>query len=112
MNVDLRDASGVLVARLLGSRIDAAVSQSLKARIAERIEGGVSRVVLDLSDVEFVDSTGLGVFLSLLKRLPASGGLVLCGCRPPVAELVRLTRLDRVLKMAPGESEALKLFEA
>lgn len=54
-------------------------------------------VVLDLRDVDFVDSTGLGVMVGLLKRLRSDGGeLVLRGVRPTTSKVLEMTGLDRV----------------
>lgn len=106
MNIELKDASGLLVAKILDRRLDAAATPDLKAKVGEWIDKGTGRIVLDLTDVEFVDSTGLGAILSILKRLPGQS-LVLAGCRPPIAELLKLTRLDRVFKVFPTQAEAV-----
>ena len=82
MNVEFKSVGGVLVARVLDKRIDAQAAPDLKAKVGGRIDQGEHRAVLDMTEVEFVDSTGLGALLSLLKRIPAGGKLVLCGCRP------------------------------
>ena len=63
-------------------------------------------MVLDLSGVDFVDSLGLGSMLSLLRRMAPAGRLVLAGCRPQVEQVVRLTRLDRVLTLRPNVADA------
>ncbi len=107
MNIELRSEKGALVVRILDRRIDAAGTAELKARVGNRIDEGDHRVVLDLGEVELLDSTGLGGLISLLKKLPPAGSLVLCGCRPPVAELIRLTRLDRIFKTFGSQAEAL-----
>ena len=52
---------------------------------------------MDLSDVEFMDSTGLGVLIGSLKRLrEADGSMVLAGIRPSVARVFEITGLDRI----------------
>jgi len=110
VNLDFRTVEGVLIGRVLDTRIDAHATPDLKAKLGERIEKGESRVVLDLSAVELVDSTGLGGMLSLLKKMPRGGNLVLFGCRPTIVELLKLTRLDRVFPIAATEREALASF--
>jgi anti-sigma B factor antagonist len=110
MNVDFSSSDGVLVAQILDRRIDALGSAALKSQVGARIAQGESQIVLDLSDVEFVDSNGLVAMLSLLKRLTPPGNMVLCGCRPAVVELMRLTRLDRVFRMCATQAEAQQAF--
>ena len=112
MNIEMEAQSQVLVARVRDARIDANAAADLKAKLIERVDQGSHRIVLDLTAVQFVDSTGLGAMLSVLKRLPPAGGLALAGCQGPVAELVKLTRLDRVFRMFPTVSEAAASFPA
>lgn len=63
--------------------------------IAQDAPGAV--VVADLTELTFLDSTGLGVLVGAHRRLRAAGGtLRLAGCRGPVAEILLITGLDRV----------------
>ena len=112
MNIDFKKAGTVLVARVTDKRIDASAAPELKAKVGARVEQGDQRLVLDLSDVEFVDSTGLGALLSVVKRMPAGGQVVLCGCRSTLVDLMRLTRLDRVFRLYPSEAEAVAAIAA
>lgn len=105
MNIELSDQNGLLVAKVLDRRLDAAAAPDLKAKVGDRIDKGAGRIVLDLTEVEFVDSTGLGAILWVLKRLPGQS-LALAGCRPSIVELLKLTRLDRVFKLYPTPAEA------
>src|SRR5262245_7820417 len=111
MNIDFKQEGAVVVARVADKRIDASAGPDLKAKCAARIEQGAQKLVLDLTDVEFVDSTGLGAILHVVKRLPG-GGVVLCGCRPTLVDLMRLTRLDRVFKLYPSQAEATAALSA
>ncbi len=105
MNIELSDTGGLLVGRIRDKRVDAAGAPDLKTKVGEWIDKGTGRMVLDLTDVEFVDSTGLGAILWILKRLPGQN-LALAGCRPSIVELLKLTRLDRVFKLFPTAAEA------
>ncbi len=108
MNIDFIFSHGVTVARLLDPRLDAAGAPDFKARVGSHLEAGTARLVLDLTAVEFVDSTGLSAILSAFRRLPADGGaLALAGCRKPVFDLIKLTRLDRVLRLFDTAEEAV-----
>lgn len=78
--------------------IDMATAPRFRQRLQSIINVGARYVVLDLSGVDFVDSTGLGVLMGAAKRVRSAGGdirLVMTGDR--LAGLVELTRLDRVL---------------
>ena len=66
------------------------------------------RVVLDLSEVEFMASAGVQVLLEVAGQLEAAGGaLVLVGPRPMVARVLNLTRSDELIAMAATVDEAL-----
>ena len=107
MNLEFSRAGTVLVVRVVDPRIDAHATPELKAKIGERIDNGEHRIVLDLANVELVDSTGLGGILSLLKRLPRGGNVVFSGCRPAVIEVLKLTRLDRVFSVVGTVQEGV-----
>jgi anti-sigma B factor antagonist len=110
MNVDFRKLGDVLVANVLDERLDAHSAGGLKKQVGEQVDRGERRIVLDLSRVRFVDSTGLGAMLSLLKRVSPAGNVVLLGGQPPLIELLRLTRLDRVFRVFASEAEASASF--
>jgi anti-sigma B factor antagonist len=108
MNIEFKSVQGVLVARILDRRIDAESAPELKARVGARMDAGAGRVVINLGEVDLVDSTGLGALLFLYKKAPRpSGGFVLCGCRPTILDLLKLTRMERVFTFLPGEAEAV-----
>jgi len=108
MNIDFTDSHGVTIAKPLDRRLDASGGADFKTRIGGRLDAGTRFLVLDLAEVEFVDSTGLSAILSVLKRVPPDGGLALAGCQKQVVELVKLTRLDRILRLFPTADEAVQ----
>jgi anti-sigma B factor antagonist len=108
MNISFANRNGVTIATLQERRLDAAGAPDFKERVGARIDAGAPRLILDLTAVDFVDSTGLSAILSLLKRVSPSGALALAGCRPPVIELLKLTRLDRVIQLYAGTEAAIR----
>jgi anti-sigma B factor antagonist len=78
--------------------VDLASAPKLAAALGDLIDRGHTRLAVDLSAVEFIDSSGLGVLVGSLKRLREEGGdLVLCGASPPVLRIIELTGLERLL---------------
>jgi anti-anti-sigma factor len=68
---------------------------------------------VDLSQLAFVDSSGLGMLVSAFKTIQqAQGKLVLFGLQPYVQKLVTITKLDRVLPIVPTQAEALEQLGA
>jgi anti-sigma B factor antagonist len=97
MNVEFEFPGGYTVAKVVSRRLDAAAAADFKSAVGDRLNLGDHHIVLDLQQVEFIDSTGLGAILSVLKKVPADGTLALACCGPNIIELIRLTRLERVL---------------
>jgi anti-sigma B factor antagonist len=96
-----------LVVSLRDKRLDAVIAVSFREALLERIEQGQHKIVLDLSNVGFLDSSGLGAVVAVLKQLGQQGCLYLCGVTPAVMAVLRLTRMDRVFKTFPTRAAAL-----
>jgi anti-sigma B factor antagonist len=88
-----------LVISLMEQRLDAVIAASFRETLVDRIDRGCRNLVLDLAQVGFMDSSGLGALVFVLKHLVHKGGrLHICGVTPGVMAVLKLTRMDRVLK--------------
>src|SRR5271154_2700182 len=96
-----------LVVKLLDSRFDASAAPFVKERIGTLIDNGHHRIALDISEVEFIDSSGLSAAVWALKRLGDDGELVIGGARGTVMSIFRLTRLDKVFRIFPDKEMAV-----
>jgi anti-sigma B factor antagonist len=90
--------NGLLV-RVEEGRIDAASAIRFKDTMREIVEGTVGRVILDLGQVQFLDSSGLGAVVSVMKILAPARSLELARVTPTVARVLQLTRMDRVMRI-------------
>lgn len=90
-----------LVVRVLSGRIDAAGAIEFKEAVREAAEQPGSPVVLDLSRVTFLDSSGLGAVVAVMKLLGPERPLQLAAVHPNVAKVFRLTRMDSVFTIHP-----------
>lgn len=81
--------------------------------VSSRLRGG-SRVLLDLGDVTYLDSSGCAAILNCWRRVgadrPGRGCLMLCGLSPEVRSIVELVRIHRILDIYETRSEALRAF--
>lgn len=107
MQLDQRNAGEALVVTPLEDRLDARVATDFKERMAELIASGNTKIVLDLSKVEFIDSSGLGAIVSSLKRMGGRGDLVVCGLQETTMTMFKLTRMDRVFQVFSNEQQAV-----
>lgn len=92
--------------------IDMNNSSHLKNFIKETyINAGKSNLIMDLSDVDYMDSSALGALLGLLRAARLNGGsLVLCGLHENLKRILKITSLEGVFKIYPNIEEALKFF--
>ncbi|HET9773141.1 MAG TPA: STAS domain-containing protein [Acidimicrobiia bacterium] len=91
----VREAGEVVV--FVRGELDMASAPALWEVLAGEIPG-TKRLVVDLKDTTFIDSSGLSIFVRALRRLRYDGGdLVLRSLRPSVHEVFRITGLDQVL---------------
>jgi anti-sigma B factor antagonist len=101
-----------MVVKLLDSRFDASTAPLVKERIGLLISNGHHRIALDISEVEFIDSSGLSAAVWALKRLGGDGELVIGGVRGTVMSIFRLTRLDKVFRVFPNKEMAVAALRA
>jgi anti-sigma B factor antagonist len=97
INLNLEKINGYSVLFVQEERIDAHNSGALKEVILHLIEQGEVKIVVQLEQVRFIDSSGLGALLSGHKNAAAkSGKLALACCKPQVLSMFELTRLNRI----------------
>jgi len=108
MELDIKqNMSGDLCELTLTGEIDVYTAPSLKKELVELIEGGCSNVIVDLEGVAFIDSSGLGVLVSGLRRARERDGSVRIVCsRDSVLKIFRITGLDKVFPIFPNIAEA------
>ncbi|OGR24037.1 MAG: anti-anti-sigma factor [Desulfuromonadales bacterium GWD2_54_10] len=92
-------------------RLDAHNSDELKAEMNRIFERGTKDILLDLKEVRFIDSSGLGVLVSGFKNASTrQGSLRLCGLQTQVKSMFELTRLHRVFDIFQTVDEALESY--
>jgi anti-sigma B factor antagonist len=99
------EAVGAAVVVHLQGELDLYNAEELRSTLAETIAGGPARIVIDLADVEFVDSTALGVLLEAHARL-APGTLQLARPRLETRRALQVSGLDRRLPVFDSIDQA------
>jgi anti-sigma B factor antagonist len=104
VNVSERDACAVLA---VTGELDVATAPQLRQEAVRLTTAGHVHLVIDLSGVDFLDSTGLGVIVGVLKRARTHGGeLAVAGAENHVRKVFEITRLSDVLPMYATVDEA------
>ena len=92
-----------------GGELDLYTSERLHEKIADALEQGGRRLLVDLTGVSFMDSTALGVLVNAAKALRSSGGqLVLVADDPRVTRVFEITGLQRVFRVESSLPEAVQ----
>jgi len=85
--------------------------QELKQQVLEQLEGGDLKFVIDFANTGYIDSSGLGVLVSLSKKIREQGGeLRLSSLNDDLRTLFELTKLDTLFRIADDKGQALEGF--
>lgn len=91
----------------LEGEIDLHRSPQIKETLQPLLEQKLQRILIDMSEVDYIDSSGLAMFIETLQRVGAYGGRFgLFGLRDSVRSIFEIARLDQVFQIFPDESAA------
>jgi len=110
--VEHRVEKGLTIVTISGE-IDVFTSPRLRERLLDIIDDGALHLVVDLSEVTFLDSTGLGVLVGVYHRLRArEGSMSFVGVNERVRRVFRITQLTKIFMLHRTLEEALAAHEA
>lgn len=111
MNAIIEKCDDIVVVDVANESIDASNSGDFKHDLEAAFEDN-TRIVLDLSHVEFVDSAGLGAMVWALKQLTSRGGdMCLCNVNGSVRALFELVRMHKLVSVFNSRDEAIVSFK-
>ena len=113
MQIDVSEQHGATVVKPADHRIDIEVAGELRTALLDLIDGGRRNLVVDLGEVSFIDSSGLGALVSALKRLRTcerDGDIRLANVQAPVVTLLEIIRLHRVFTSYQSVEDAARSF--
>ncbi|PJE27752.1 anti-sigma B factor antagonist [Pseudooceanicola antarcticus] len=96
MQLSTRTEKDATIITVEAERIDAAVAIRFKDLMRDTAEGCTGRIILDLGQVDFIDSSGLGAIVASMKQLGDGQKLELAALNANVDKVFRLTRMDTV----------------
>jgi len=97
----------IVVLKAVEKRLEANIAEELKKELKDIINNGNSLLVIDISDVNFIDSSGLGAIISSLKLLGSDGNIALSGAKEGVKSVLKLTRMDKIFKIFDNVKQAV-----
>jgi anti-sigma B factor antagonist len=107
MEIEHRKQGDVLMARILNNRLDAQSADDFRNTMSDFISNGNRCITLDISEVDFVDSSGLGAMVSVLKLIGEDGDIAICGPTESAMRMFKLTRMNKVFRIFDKEEDAV-----
>jgi anti-sigma B factor antagonist len=104
INEDKKDDVVILA---LSGKLDATTSKTFEDKLLADIDSGGQRFVIDLTQLEYVSSSGLRVFLLAAKRLSGNGKIVLCSLKDHVRQVFDLAGFSSILSIYDTRDEAI-----
>jgi len=110
MDIKIEMKGDVAVIRCAGS-LDAETVSVFRRRTGELFEKNMSRFVMDVSALSFIDSMGLGAMISLLRRVhEKKGDLKVCGLTNDIKQIFEITRLNKLFDVCKDVDNACRKF--
>ncbi|MBI3577906.1 MAG: STAS domain-containing protein [Ignavibacteriales bacterium] len=109
MQFEVKKNTDATVLKIKERKLDASVSPELKGEFLVLCNPHTKNLIIDLSDVEFCDSSGLSALLIAERKMRENGGVVkLAGLQKKVLSLIRISRLDRAFHIHDTVAKALR----
>jgi anti-sigma B factor antagonist len=107
LEISQESVGGLLVLRLEGE-LDTYNCGQLRSALVEHVEGGEDRIIVDMTRVAYIDSTGLGSLVGGLKRVSEHGGIMRIVCKnPQILKVFEITGLNKVFPIFSTVKEAV-----
>lgn len=110
MSVKTESKNGIIVCRVEGE-IDINSSPDFKKAFDKLISGKTPRIVINLSKVTYVDSSGLATLVEIFKNMKSYGGKMrLASLSPKIRSLFEITKLEKLFEIMASEEDAMATF--
>lgn len=107
MDMEITEYGTATVATLNEGRLDAAMAVRFKDALRDVSDGGADHIILDMSKVAFMDSSGLGAVVAVMKLMGRDKQFEIAALSPTVEKVFKLTRMDSVFRIYGTVEEAL-----
>ncbi|MBK9168710.1 MAG: STAS domain-containing protein [Bryobacterales bacterium] len=112
MRIENTTLHASLVVKVMDPRLVSDKTESFREQMRRFVEDGNRSIVLDLSQVDYVDSAGLGAILFVQNHVEKQGRFALAGTGERVMALLKLSRLDKLFRLYPTAEEAAAALAA
>ncbi len=112
MNIDVKEYNDITALNVRGNMMGGPETIAIHEKVKELIDQKKSKVIIDLSNVKWMNSSGLGTMMGCLTSLKnIDGDLKLCGVTEKVKSLFMITKLITLFETYDSQDEAVKAFK-
>jgi len=111
MNIEISKSDNFVLLLLKCHNFNNEYSIFFKKEIDKLISQDFHNFIVDLSNVDFIDSSGLGALVTCLKKVTPNGDIILCSLRHPIKQTFDLTRMNQIFKIFASKNEALEALK-
>lgn len=112
LQTSVKQVAGVHIVKVSGE-IDVYTAPEFKSAIGQAILSGAKDIIIDLADVDYMDSSGFGSLLGATKRVrPKGGSINLFGCSEAIERMLKITRLDTIFGIFPNLDAAVEFVKS
>lgn len=111
MQIEAHEMGDLLLLKPMDNRLDGSSANALRGTVVDWVNMGHRRIVLDLENVDFIDSSGLAAVISCSKTLGSQGSMVICNARDNVRHIFELTRMKQIFRICESREEAVKALD-
>ena len=99
-----------MVVRPSVERLTSLNATEFKKDVVALVDQGVSQIIIDFDKVSFLDSSGLGALVGILKKIGHRGDLLVSGLNSDVEQMFRICRMDRVFAINRNVDDAIQVL--
>lgn len=108
LKIDVVENDGLVLLKLNGE-VDVYTAPKLKSRLIDLVDQGKFKIIVDLEEVDFMDSSGLGVLVGGLKRVRSHDGAIALICtQENILKIFRITGLVKVFPIFENQDQAIQ----
>ena len=113
MNINVRKQGDIAILDLEGNLVLGTAIATFRDQVQDLVEAGQKRIIINMTRVAFVDSSGIGAMVGAHTGLESSGGQCkFCGTQPRVLQALKITHMGEIFDMHDKEESALASFGA
>ena len=108
MLMETEKKNGLLIVRIKEKRLDARIAPLFMDTIRSYVDDGAKKIILNFTITDFIDSSGIGAIVSILKSMGNNGIIAITNPSGPVLQLLEMTQMDNIFSIYTSESAAVK----